>query len=300
MLNKDNHLMGMRVFVLAAEQGSLSAAANILELSPTMAGRHLTQLESYLGVKLFHRSTRRLSITESGLNYLPACERILADINEVNAAVSAQQHQAQGILRMNVPLSFGVKHLAPLMPLFAEQYPKVQVELGLTDHAVDLLQGHWDMGIRVGSLANSSSLQARKLADSQLHICAAPAYLAAQGTPLTVAELAQHNCLLYSVGQHNRWLFGQHGEVSVEVKGNLIANNGDALVAAAIGGQGIIYKPNFLVKEAIAAGQLIELTLDHPCLEQEGIYAFYPQQRHLPLKVRVMIDFLISQLNFQR
>lgn len=291
-----DQLTGMRVFVLAVQQGSISAAAERLELSPTMAGRHLTQLEEYLGVKLFHRSTRRLSITEPGVNYLPACERILADISEANRMVSAQQHQAQGILRMNVPLSFGIKYLAPLMPLFSQTYPQVQVELGLTDQAIDLLAGHWDMGIRVGSLANSPSLQARKLADCQLHVCAAPAYLAQHGTPQTVADLSQHNCLQYSLSEPNRWAFGTHQQTVVEVSGNLTANNGDALVIAAIGGQGIIYKPDFLVRDALADGRLVNLTLDQPVLPQEGIYAFYPKQRYLPLKVRVMIDFLTEQL----
>ena len=292
-----DQLTGMRVFVLAQQLGSLSAAAKLLQLSATMAGRHLTQLENYLGVKLFHRSTRRLSLTESGISYLIDCQNILHSIDQANAAVKSQQDYATGLLRMNVPLSFGVRYLAPLMPTFNQRYPDVHVELGLTDQAVDLLEGHWDMGIRVGSLANSPSLQARKLADCRLHLCAAPSYLATHGTPLALAELSQHNCLQYSIGNRNRWLFGEHGEHSISIQGNLIANNGDALVAAAIGGQGIIYKPDFLVKDALADGRLQEIHLEHPTPIQDGIYAFYPKQRHLPLKVRVMIDFLLEQLN---
>lgn len=289
-----DRVTSMRVFARAAEAGSLSAAARHLDMSPAMATKHVNALEARLGVKLFHRSTRRLALTDAGASYLDACLRILADIDEAEAAAASQRIKASGLLRMNVPLSFGSRFVAPLLPEFAERYPEVRVELGLSDATLDLVAGGWDLAIRIGRLAGSL-LQARRLGDSAMRVCAAPAYLDRRGIPRRIAELAQHNCLSYtlsSMQDGKKWVFGKEGELRVPVTGNLLANNGDALLAAAVKGQGIIYQPHFIVGDALARGELVELPLDAPPVELGGIHVLYPPDRRPPAKVRVMIDYL--------
>ena len=289
-----DRLTSMRVFVRAASAGSLSAAARHLSMSPAMATKHVDALEARLGVKLFHRSTRRLSITEAGSNYLEACQRILPEIEEAEAEVSSLRTKATGLLRLNVPLSFGARFVAPLIPEFSERHPEVKVELGLSDMQVDLLTGRWDLAVRIGRLADSP-LQARKLGDSNMVVCAAPDYLNQRGIPRRVAELTQHNCLSYTLSamqDSKSWAFGRKGDLRVPVSGNLLANNGDALLAAALRGQGIIYQPHFIVGGALNNGELIEIKLDKPVLELGGIHVLYPPDRRPPAKLRVMIDYL--------
>jgi DNA-binding transcriptional LysR family regulator len=193
-----DRITGMRVFARAANAGSLSAAARHLGLSPAMATKHVDALEARLGVKLFHRSTRRLSLTAAGSSYLEACLRILPDIDEAEASVASQRAEASGLLRMNLPLSFGTRFIAPLMPAFSQRHPAVKVELGLTDSQVDLIDGSWDMAVRIGRLTDSP-LQARRLADCPILVCASPGYLAQHGVPRRVSDLSQHNCLGYSL-----------------------------------------------------------------------------------------------------
>lgn len=289
-----DRITSMRVFVRAASAGSLSAAARHLGMSPAMATKHVNALEARLGVKLFHRTTRRLSLTEAGSNYLEACQRILPEIDEAEAAAASQRVKASGLLRMNVPLSFGIRYVAPLLAEFSHRHPEVRVELGLSDAHLDLIAGSWDLAIRIGRLADSP-LQTRQLGDSCMKVCAAPAYLDQRGVPRTVSELAQHNCLSYTLSamQDSRhWAFGPDGEVKVPINGDLLANNGDALLAAAVAGQGIIYQPHFIVGTALKQGQLVELELDKPVVKLGGIHVLYPPDRRPPAKVRVMIDYL--------
>lgn len=291
-----DRVTSMRVFVRAATDGSLSAAARSLGMSAAMATKHVNALEARMGVKLFHRSTRQLALTEVGSNYLEACQRILPEIDEAEASATSQRVHASGLLRMNVPLSFGRCFVAPLMPQFCLRYPEVTVELGLSDAGLDLIAGSWDLAVRIGRLADSP-LQARRLGDSTLWVCAAPQYLDQRGVPRRVAELVQHNCLSYTLSSTQGrayWAFGPHGEIRVPVSGNLLANNGDALLAAAVRGQGIIYQPKFIVGAALARGDLVALELDHPPVDLGGIHVLYPPDRHPPAKTRVMIDYLIE------
>lgn len=291
-----DRIASMRVFVRAATDGSLSAAARHLGMSAAMATKHVNALEARLGVKLFHRSTRRLVLTEAGSNYLEACLRILPDIDEAEAAAASQRVKATGLLRMNVPLSFGRCFVAPLMPEFSRRHPEVTVELGLSDAALDIVAGSWDLAIRIGRLADSP-LQARRLGDSSMLVCAAPAYLDERGVPRRVAELVQHNCLSYTLSStqgRDTWVFGGAGDVRVPVSGNLLANNGDALLEAAVRGQGIIYQPAFIVGAALARGELVALELDAPSVALGGIHVLYPPDRRPPAKVRVMIDYLVE------
>ncbi len=289
-----DRLTSMRVFVRAASTGSLSAAARHLGMSPAMATKHVNALEARLGVKLFHRTTRQLSLTEAGSNYLEACQRILPEIDEAEAAATSQRIKATGLLRMNVPLSFGTRFVAPLIPEFSHRHPEVKVELGLSDAQLDLIAGSWDLAIRIGRLADSP-LQTRQLGDSCMKVCAAPAYLDSRGVPRTVGELAQHNCLSYTLSamqDSKQWAFGAEGEIRVPVNGNLLANNGDVLLAAAVAGQGIIYQPHFIVCAAVSRGELVVLELDKPVMKLGGIHVLYPPDRRPPAKVRVMVDYL--------
>ncbi len=289
-----DRVISMRVFVHAASAGSLSAAARQLDMSPAMATKHVNALEARLGVKLFHRTTRGLTLTEAGANYLEACQRILPEIDAAEAEATSQRITASGLLRMNVPLSFGMQYVAPLLANFSQRHPEVVIELGLSDAQLDLIAGNWDLAIRIGHLADST-LQTRQLGDICMQVCAAPEYLDRRGVPQTVSQLTQHNCLSYTLsatqsGKH--WAFGAKGEVRVPISGDLLANNGDALVAAAIAGQGIIYQPHFIVCEAIKRGELVVLELDKPAMKLGGIHVLYPPDRRPPAKVRVMIDYL--------
>lgn len=289
-----DRVTSMRVFVRAASAGSLSAAARHQGISPAMATKHVNALEVRLGVKLFHRTTRQLSLTEAGKGYLEACQRILPEIDEAEAAAASQRIKASGLLRMNVPLSFGTRSIAPLIHDFSKLHPEVKVELGLSDAQLDLIAGSWDLAIRIGRLADSP-LQSRRLGNTRMMVCAAPDYLERRGVPRAVGDLAQHNCLSYTLSglqDSRQWAFGARGEVRVPISGNLLANNGDALLAAAVAGQGIIYQPHFIVGEAIDRGELIVIELDKPVVDLGGIHVLYPPDRRPPAKVRVMIDFL--------
>ncbi|NLB57040.1 MAG: LysR family transcriptional regulator [Gammaproteobacteria bacterium] len=297
-----DRVTSMRVFVRAALDGSLSAAARHLGMSPAMATKHVNALESRMGVKLFHRTTRRLTLTEAGGNYLEACQRILPAIEEAEAEATSQRVKATGLLRMNVPLSLGQRFIAPLMPAFAERHPEVTVELGLSDAELDVIAGGWDLAVRVGRLADSP-LQARQIGDSDMLVCASPEYLDRRGVPRGVADLVQHNCLGYTLSGtqgRNHWAFGANGEVRVPVSGNLMANNGDALLAAAVRGQGLVYQPRFIVGQALASGELVALELDRPAIKLGGIHVLYPPDRRPPAKVRVMIDYLAEAFESSR
>jgi len=292
-----DRLTGLQVFVKVAAAGSLSAAGRSLGMSQTMVTKHIAALEARLGVRLFHRSTRKLSITEAGRNYLESSERILADFEAADAAVAADRVEAKGLLRLNAPVAFGTRQIAPLLSELAQRNPLVTVELGLNDRLVDLADEGWDLAIRIGSLS-SSSLIARRIAPCRTVVCAAPSYLAAHGRPRTVSDLAKHNCLGYtlsSVTGVDRWAFGAKADFAVSVSGNLRANNGEALRTAAIAGQGLAYLPTFIVADDMRAGTLVALELDQPTAEFSGIYAVYLPDRHPPAKVRAFIDFVANR-----
>jgi DNA-binding transcriptional LysR family regulator len=291
-----DRLTGLEVFAKVAAAGSLSAAGRAMGMSQTMVTKHLAALEARLGAKLLHRTTRRLSLTDAGRSYLESCERILADIEAAEAAIAADRLEPRGLLRLNVPLVFGVRQIAPRLAEFARLHPHITVDLGLNDRQVDLAEEGWDLAVRIGNLRDSS-LVARRLAPCRMAVCASPAYLEAHGTPQSVADLKQHNCLGYTLAQagSDRWLMGRRSDISVPISGNLRANNGDALLAAAISGQGIIQQPTFIVADALRSGELARIALDHPPTEQLAVHAVYLPDRHPPAKVRALIDFLAEQ-----
>lgn len=292
-----DRITGMQVFVRVAALGSLSAAARAMGMSQTMATKHLGALEERLATRLVHRTTRRLTLTEPGRNYLEAAERILADLDEAEGAVSAAVNEVRGILRLNAPVSFGVRWIVPCLATLSERHPELHVDLGLNDRYVDLIEEGWDVVIRIGAL-QSSSMIARRLAPCRTTVCAAPGYLARHGTPIAIADLARHRCLGYTLSRTvspERWTFGRDGRASVAISGTFRANNGDALVAAAVAGQGIAYLPTFLVNDELKSGALAEIQLDHPPTELAGVYAAYPSTRRPPAKVRALIDLLAER-----
>lgn len=291
-----DRVTGMQVFARVAALGNLSAAARALGMSQTMATKHIGAIEERLGVKLLHRTTRRLALTEAGRRYLEAVERILAELAEADATASADRLEVQGTLRVNAPVSFGVREIAPLLPEFSRLHPSLKIDFGLNDRLVNLIEEGWDVAVRIGDLADST-LVVRRIVPCRTVVCAAPSYLAARGTPRTVAELATHNCLGYTLSRMvgaERWCFGIDGTVTVPITGNLRVNNGDALVAAALAGQGLIYQPTFLVSAELRARRLVSIALDHPPIELGGIFVVYPSDRRPPAKVRAFIDFLVQ------
>jgi len=291
-----DRITGMQVFARVAALGTLSAAARALGMSQTMATKHMAAMEERLGVKLMHRTTRRITLTEAGRRYLDSAERILSELTEADATASADRLEVQGTLRINAPVSFGIREIAPLLPGFARQHPSLKVDLGLNDRFVDLIEEGWDVAVRIGQLADST-LVARRIASCRTVVCTSPSYLKAHGTPRKVADLAAHNCLGYTLSKLagvDRWHFGADGKTVVRVSGNLLANNGEALKLAAIAGQGLIYQPTFLVSDELKARKLVARTLDHPTVELGAIYAAYPSDRRPPAKVRAFVDFLVA------
>ena len=204
----------LEVFAKVASAGSLSAAARAMGLSQTMVTKHIAALEARLGTKLFHRSTRRLSITEAGRNYLESAERILAELEAADGAVAADRYEPRGLLRLSAPVSFGARQIAPLLTEFARRHPGLKVELGLNDRQVDLAEEGWDLAVRIGHLRDSN-LIARRIAPCRLVLAAAPAYLEAHGRPRVAADLANHNCLGYTLSRFavaGYWAFGANRE----------------------------------------------------------------------------------------
>jgi DNA-binding transcriptional LysR family regulator len=293
-----DRLTGMEVFVRAVRLGGISAAARDLRMSPAMAGKHLDALEARLGTTLLRRSTRRLSLTEAGADYLDRADRILAAIGEAEAEATARSVEVEGLLRVSAPATFGVLHLAPLMAEFHAAHPKLTIEFGFNDRYVDLLEERWDMAVRIGRLADSS-LISRKLAPMRVVICAAPDYLRRHGTPLRVADLQGHDCLGYTLVTQagtSTWSFGKTGEIRVPVRGPLHANNGEALVRAAVAGLGLVYGPRFIAAGALARGELVELVLDVPCAELGWVQAVSHPSRQPVAKTRAWIDFLAARI----
>lgn len=294
-----DRLTSMQIFVEAVNRGSLSAAGRSLKLSPAMATKYLDALEERLSVKLLHRSTRQLRLTDAGADYLHSCRQILQQVAEADAEVTAQSSEAIGLLRMNVPMSFGIHYIAPLLPEFSLRYPLVDIELGLSDQKQDIMGDGWDLALRIGWI-NDSNFKRRSLGNCSTLLCAAPEYLQRNGTPSQSSDLSQHNCLSYTLSEiqsNGFWAFGRNGEYKVMVKGNLQANSGDALLAAAIRGQGIIYQPDFIVRHALTTGQLKEITLQQHNIDLGGLHLLFHPDRNQPAKVRAMIDFLVEKFN---
>ena len=285
-------LEGMRTFVTVVRHGSFSSAARELAMSPQLVSKYVARLEDRLGVRLFNRSTRRLSLTEAGLAYSERCRQVLDDIDEMESAMGDLAARPRGTLRINAPMSFGVTHLAPAVAAYQVSHPDVSVEMQMSDRVVDVVAEGFDLAVRIGRL-EESALVARQLAPCRLVVCASPGYLDRHGTPATPAELEQHNCLIYSYySTRGDWSFERNGErATVHVDGSFIANNGDAVTQAAIAHMGIILQPTFIVGDALRDGRL-KIVLEDHALPDLGVYAVYAHRNYLSAKVRTFVDFL--------
>lgn len=287
-----NKLLQMQVLAEVVRAGSFVSAAEGLGMSKAAVSRHVGELESRLGVRLLQRTTRRLSLTEEGQVFQARCVEILASVGEAEDEISSQTGTVSGQLRISAPTTFGIRHLAPLWAAFRERHPKVTLDITLADRVVDLVEEGYDLAVRIGRLA-SSSLVSRKLAATRMVLCASPNYLASRGTPRHPHELAEHSVLAYSYwSDKDEWRFtGSAGPVAVHTQPRLTTNSGDTCRAAALMHQGVILQPSFLVDEDLAAGTLVELMPEFKSVEL-GIYAVYPTRKHVPAKVRALIDFL--------
>ncbi|MFC5510304.1 LysR family transcriptional regulator [Massilia jejuensis] len=282
----------MATFVEVAARGSLSAAARAEGIAPAMIGRRLDALESRLGVKLLQRTTRRLALTDEGAAFLEDCQRILADMDEAETAVSERSAHARGHLLVSAPAGFGRQHVAPLLPSFLAEHRDLTVNLNLNDRVVDVVGEGVDVAIRIASLADSN-LVGVKLADNARVVVASPAYLKRHGTPRTLDDLARHNCLaISSEGSQRGWTFRNHHKtVTLKVAGNLVCNDGEVLHDWALDGKGLAWRSMWEVGAQIEAGQLVTV-LDDYAAPGNDIHAVFAQRRHLPLRIRVFVDFL--------
>jgi DNA-binding transcriptional LysR family regulator len=288
-------LQAMQLFTRVVDAGSFTAGAEQMGISRALASKLIQNLEDTLGVRLLNRTTRRISLTDPGKNYYQRVSEVLNHLAEAEAEAAELQVEPRGRMRVSAPISFSVRHLASALAEFQHRYPRVELELGLNDRLVDLVEEGFDMAIRISRLADSS-LVARRIAPTSLVIVASPEYLARAGTPVHPDDLANHSILIYTLTpKPDEWTFIRGTETVVaKLNGKLFVNNGDFIAAAAIEGSGIGLLPSFIAFDAINNGQLVEVLGDW-AMREIGIYAVYPQTRSLPAKTRVLIDFLVER-----
>lgn len=284
----------MRVFAAVVDAGSFVNAAESLGLSKQAVSRYVGDLESRLGVRLLRRTTRRLSLTDEGQVFYARCSELLGNIDDAEAEITSRTGEASGPLKVNVPLSFGLLHLAPLWPQFMRLHPKVTLDVTLVDRVVDLVEEGFDLAVRIARLP-SSSLISRKLTSTRVILCASPQYLQQRGTPSHPSDLAHHDVISYSLlSTGESWEFtGPDGRVSVKVAPRMRTNSGDTCRAAALQHQGIILQPSFIVGADLVAGTLVEVLPAYHSIELD-VYAVYPSRKFLAPKVRLLIDFLVE------
>lgn len=288
-------LTQIEAFVDVVEKGSLARAALAHKITPVMLGRRIDALERRLGVKLMHRTTRHLTLTEEGAVFLDHCRKLLNDLDDAERIVSEGRHKATGHLVVSAPAAFGRKHVAPHAPGFVAANPDVKISFNLTDQVVDLVREGYDLGIRIGGSIDPSFV-AVKLADNRRVVCGTPDYFRRYGTPSSLDDLAQHNCLAFNLqgGQQRGWYFQKDGKtVTVKANGNLDCNDGELLHRWACQGLGLAWRSTWEIQAELASGELVTVLDDYALLNYD-IMAVYPQQRHLPAKVRFFIDTLKS------
>src|SRR5688500_2672097 len=286
----------IRVFAQVVEAGSFSVAAEKLGLSPTATSRHVADRETKLHTRMLNRTTRRVSLTESGRAFYERSVQLLADLEEAEQEALRAAVVPRGTIRLTASVNFGVRHLAPAIAEFLAQHAEVRFDVSLSDRVVDLVEEGFDLGVRIGT-AGAGNLVARKLGDTRLVPCASPQYLSAHPHPRTPEDLAAHNCFTYEyVTPRNVWRFrdGAGQERAVRVAGTLHSNNGDLLAEAAARGAGIVFEPAFIVGPDVRAGRLVPL-LQEFTPPPVPIYAVYPSRKHLSAKVRRFVEFLISR-----
>jgi DNA-binding transcriptional LysR family regulator len=289
-------LDAMKLFVRVAELGSFAAVAQQLGVARSVVTRQIAGLEAHLGIKLMARSTRRLSLTSAGTAYLEKCRVILNLVEAAETDVAEERLTPRGNIRMSLPLSFGLKRLAPLLIDFSQRYPEVGLDMDYSDRRVKLIEEGIDLSIRITRRLDGGDV-ARKIGMGRMQVVASKNYLARHGRPQHPAELIHHECLGYtSGGIAQNWEFQVDGQLqSFPVRSRINANNGDVLTEAAAQGLGITLQPDFIIDSFLADGRVEAILADFPVAEL-GIYAMLPSNRHIPHRVRVLMDFLAAGL----
>ena len=288
----------LQAFVAVVEAGSFTAAAERLNTAKSAISRRVSALEERLGVQLLRRTTRVLNLTETGSSFYEHSARILADLNEAEAAVQQEHGELRGTLRVALPLSFGVRHMCTPITAFSMLHPKVEFDLDLNDRRIDLIEEGVDVAVRIGRLQDSSYI-ARRLFDMRSVICASPHYLSVNGEPQTPGELRHHRCLVYSnLPDPNKWTYLDRDDKkqTIEVKPIMSASSGDFLANAAAHGMGLVIQPTFIASESIRRGNLVPILTDYEWPVTPA-YAIYPPTRHLSYRVRAFIDFLAERFS---
>lgn len=288
-------LKQIEAFIAVVEHGSMAGAALTQDVTPVMIGRRINALEARLGVKLLHRSTRRIAVTEQGAVFMEQCKKALGELDRAELLVAEGRHKATGHLIVSAPAAFGRKHVAPHAPDFLRANPDVRISFNLTDRVVDLVREGYDVGIRIGG-AIDPNFVAIRLASNKRVVCGTPAYFAKHGVPRTLDDLARHNCLAFNLqgGQQRGWYFQQNGKaVTVKVNGNLDCNDGELLHRWMGEGLGLGWRSTWEIQPELESGALMTV-LDDYALPDYDILAVYPQQRPVPAKIRFFIEHLKS------
>ena len=283
---------GISEFVYVAENESFTLASKKMAISTAQVSRQISALEKRLNIKLFYRTTRKVSLTEEGRVFYQHCRSVLDGLDAAERAITNLQSKPQGKIKLTAPVTYGEKQILPLVNNFIKQYSDVEVSAYLSNQQVDLVEDGYDLAIRLGQLSDST-MMAKKLGKRTNYVCASPDYLAKHGVPHAISELNKHSCLL---GTLDYWNFrGLGREKSLRVTGRLRYNNGYSLTDAALKGLGIVQLPDYYVEQYIQSGELVTL-LDNYRAPDEGIWAVYPQNRHLSPKIRLLVDYLAEQL----
>lgn len=289
-----DRLQSIEIFVKSVELGSFSAAAEAMGMSSQLVGKHIRTLEHSLGVQLINRTTRRQHLTDVGHRFYEHAKNILAEMSEATSMANEAQTTPTGKLRISAPISFGVNALAPLLPIYMQRYPDVIMEMSISNRMVDLIEEGFDVVFRVGELSDSG-LIARELQPYRLILCASSDYLSAHSPILHPSDLQQHECLSFSHTKlRNHWEFlTPEGSMTIDIKGHFIVDSGEALMAAAVAGAGIILQPSELVMPAIQEGKLVEILPNFP-VPTRPMHLLYPQDRRMTPKLRSFIDFTLE------
>ena len=291
-----DRLTALQVFAQVVESGSFAKAAAKLGLSTSAVSRHVAELEAHLQTRLLNRTTRRVSLTETGRAFYERTVQLLADLEEAEREASRAAVVPRGVIRLTTAVNFGVRHLAPAIAEFLAKHGELRFDVSLSDRIVDLVEEGFDLAIRIGG-PGPQNLVARKLGETRVMLCASPAYLAAHGTPQVPEDLERHNCFTYEyVSPRNVWHFRDPSgrERQVRVSGNLHSNNGDLAAEVAARGGGIVFEPAFIVGPEVRAGRLVPLLQDF-VPPPVPIFAVYPSRKHLSAKVRAFVDFLVER-----
>ncbi len=283
---------GISEFVYVAENESFTLAAKKMDISTAQVSRQISALEKRLNIKLFYRTTRKVSLTEEGRIFYQHCRGVLDGLEAAELAVTNLQSKPQGKIKLTAPVTYGEQQILPLVNDFMQQHSDIEIAAFLSNQQVSLVEEGYDLAIRIGKLSDSS-LMAKKLGSRTNYLCASPDYLSRQGLPHSLSELSQHSCLL---GTLDYWHFKEAGrEKNIRVKGRVRYNSGYGLVDAALKGLGIVQLPDYYVQPYIDSGELITL-LDNFREPEEGVWALYPQNRHLSPKIRLFVDYLAEHL----